>query len=54
MRESERERKRKRQRVSAGRAEKAGGTGSEAGSRLRAISTEPDTGLGLTDREIMI
>ena len=25
----------------------------EAGSRLRAVSTEPDVGLELTDREIM-
>ena len=25
----------------------------EAGSRLRAVSTEPDTGLELTDCEIM-
>ena len=25
----------------------------EAGSRLRAVSTEPDAGLELTDREIM-
>ena len=25
---------------------------SEAGSRLRAVSTEPDAGLELTDREI--
>ena len=28
-------------------------TESEAGSRLRAVSTEPDTGLELTNREIM-
>ena len=26
---------------------------SEAGSRLRAVGTEPDTGLELTDREIV-
>ena len=26
---------------------------SEAGSRLRAVSTEPDMGLELTNREIM-
>ena len=30
-----------------------GDTESEAGSRLRAVSTEPDVGLELTDREIM-
>ena len=28
-------------------------TESEAGSRLRAVSTEPDAGLKLTDCEIM-
>ena len=27
---------------------------SEAGSRLRAVSTEPDVGLELTNHEIMI
>ena len=30
-----------------------GDTESETGSRLRAISPEPDAGLELTDREIM-
>ena len=30
-----------------------GDTESEAGSRLWAVSTEPDTGLELTSREIM-
>ena len=34
-------------------AEREGGTESEAGSRLRAVSTEPDAGLELMDREIM-
>ena len=34
-------------------AERGGGTESEAGSRLRAISPEPDVGLKLTDHEIM-
>ena len=33
--------------------ERGGDTESEAGSRLRAISTEPDTGLELTNCEIM-
>ena len=34
-------------------AETEGDTESEAGSRLPAVSTEPDAGLELTDREIM-
>ena len=33
-------------------AEREEGTESKAGSRLRAVSTEPDAGLELTDREI--
>ena len=33
--------------------EREGDTESEAGSRLRAISPEPDAGLELTDREIV-
>ena len=33
--------------------ERWGDTESEAGSRLRAVSTEPDVGLELMDREIM-
>ena len=36
-----------------GGAEKEGDTESEAGSRLWAVSTQPDAGLELTDREIM-
>ena len=36
-----------------GGAEREGDTEWEAGSRLQAVSTEPDTGLELTDREIM-
>ena len=39
--------------MSRGGAEREGGTDSEAGSRLRAVSTEPDVGLKPTDREIM-
>ena len=39
--------------VSRGGAEREGDTESEAGSRLRAVSTEPDTGLELTNREIV-
>ena len=34
-------------------AEREGDTESEAGSGLRAVSTEPDAGLELTDREIV-
>ena len=34
-------------------AEREGGTGSEAGSRLQAVSTEPDARLELPDPEIM-
>ena len=33
-------------------AERGGDTETEAGSRLRAVSTEPDTGLKLADHEI--
>ena len=39
--------------MNRGRSEREGDTESEAGSRLRAVSTEPDAGLELTDREIM-
>ena len=38
---------------SRGGAEREGDTGSETGSRLRAVSTEPDAGLEPTDREIV-
>ena len=48
-RETETETERQRQR----RAEREGDTESKAGSRLRAVSTEPDAGLELTNREIM-
>ena len=40
-------------RVSRRGAEREGDTESEAGSRLQAVSTEPDVGLELTDRDIM-
>ena len=40
-----------RQSVSRGGAEREGDTESEAGSRLRAVSTEPDAGLEPTDRK---
>ena len=36
-----------------GEGQREGATESETGSRLRAISTEPDAGLELTNREIM-
>ena len=39
--------------VMGGGAERQGDTESETGSRLRAVSTEPDTGLELTNQKIM-
>ena len=45
MRENERERE--------GGAEREGDTESETGSRLQAVSTKPDAGLELMNREIM-
>ena len=42
-----------RENESGGGAEKEGDTESKAGSRLRAVSTEPDVGLELVSREIM-
>ena len=39
--------------MSRGGVEREGDTELEAGSRLQAVSTEPDTGLELTNREIM-
>ena len=47
------ERERQRQRASRGGAEREGDTESETGSRLRAVSTEPDAGLELVNREVM-
>ena len=44
---------RERQSVSRGGAEREGDTESEAGSRLRAVGTEPDTGLEPTNHEIV-
>ena len=49
----ETERDRERARVSQGGAERERDTESEAGSRLRAVSTEPDVGLELMSHEIM-
>ena len=42
-----------RETVWLGEGQREGDTESEAGSRLRAISTEPDLGLKLTNHEIM-
>ena len=39
--------------MNGGGAEREGDTEPEAASRLRAVSTEPDMGLELTNREIM-
>ena len=39
--------------MNEGGSEREEDTESEAGSRLRAVSPEPDAGLKLTDREIM-
>ena len=39
--------------MNRGGAEREGDTESETGCRLLAVSTEPDVGLRLTDREIM-
>ena len=44
---------RPRQSASGGEAEREGDTESEAGSRLWAVSTEPDAGLELTNCEIV-
>ena len=49
MREGERER----DRAWVGEGQRKGDTESEAGSRLGAVSTEPDTGLEPTNYEIM-
>ena len=38
--------------MNRGGADRGGDTESEAGSRLRGVSTEPDAGLELTNREI--
>ena len=39
--------------MNGGGSEKEGDPESEPGSRLRAVSTEPNVGLELTDSEIM-
>ena len=45
---------REKQNTSEEGAEREGDTESEAGSRLRAVSTEPDAGLEPTSRKIMV
>ena len=52
QREREREREREHAHTSGGAAAREGDTESETGSRLRAVSTEPDAGLELTDRTV--
>ena len=47
------ETERKRDRAQVREGQRVRGTESEAGSRLRAVSAEPDAGLELMDREIM-
>ena len=47
------ERERERERESQWERGREGDTASEAGSRLRAVSTEPDAGLEPTNREIV-
>ena len=49
----ERERDRQTDRVQAGEGQREGDTELEAGSRLQAVSIEPDVGLELTDHKIM-
>ena len=49
----ERERQRQRQSVSEGGAKGEGDTESQAGSRLRAVNTEPDARLKPMKNEIM-
>ena len=44
---------RERQSMNGGGSEREGDTESETGSRLWAVSIEPDAGFELTDREIM-
>ena len=46
-------RDRERQNVSGARADREGDTESKAGSRLQAGRSEPNTGLELTDHEVM-
>ena len=47
------DRERDRDKAWVGERQREGDTESEAGSRLQAVSKEPDAGLNLTNREIM-
>ena len=51
--ERQREREREREEIYGGEAEREGDPESEAGSRLQAVSTEPDVGLELTNSEFL-
>ena len=51
--EKERQRERENMRRGGGGAEREGDTESEAGSKLRALGTEPNTRLEPTDHKIM-
>ena len=53
LRKRERQRQRQRESKSGGVAERQGDTECEAGSRLRAVSTELDAGLELTNHEVV-
>ena len=53
MRQREREKETDRQSSRGEGPEREGDTESVAGSRLRAVSTEPDAGLEPTNHEIM-
>ena len=46
-------RERERDRAQEGKGQRERETESEAGSRLQAVSTEPDAGLEFTNHEIM-
>ena len=49
----ERDRDRERQNASKGGVKRKGDTESEAGCRFPTVSTEPNTGVELTNHEIM-
>ena len=53
MRDRDRQGETERQSMTEGGAEREGDTESEAGSRLRAVSTGPDARLELMDCKIM-
>ena len=53
MRQSESESEREREKPQVGTGQREGDTVSEAASRFRDVSTEPDPGLEPTNHEIM-